>query len=161
MFILDGKPLSPDRAFTHNGIQYPRNWIRLASPEERVAIGITEQPDPPTWDQRFALGYDEQGELIWKDHAELVAQWTGTTRTTANTLLQPTDWLVIREADNGSPADPAVKQWREDIRLACGKKILAIEATVDTAELAAYLTGADYPAWPSQDPAPAPADPVV
>ena len=162
MFLLDGKPLSLDRAFTDiNGIQRPANWLRLASPEERLAAGVTEAPDPPVWDQRFAWGYDEQGELIWKDHAELVAQWVSTTRTTANTLLQPTDWLVIREADNGSPADPAVKQWREAIRLACGEKILAIEATADTAELAAYLTGTDYPTWPSQDPAPAPTDPVV
>ena len=41
MFILDGKPLSPDNAFTHDGINYPANWLRLATPEEREAIGIT------------------------------------------------------------------------------------------------------------------------
>jgi hypothetical protein len=46
MFVLDGKPLSPDVAFTHDGIQYPANWLRLATPEERAAIGITEVPDP-------------------------------------------------------------------------------------------------------------------
>ena len=53
MLILDGKPLSYDRAFTHNGIQYPANWLRLTSLEEKEAIGIQEVPDPPIYDQRF------------------------------------------------------------------------------------------------------------
>ena len=76
MFILDGKPLSPDVAFTHDGIQYPANWLRLVSTEEREAIGITEEPDPAAYDQRFYWGYDAEGNLIPKDHAQLVEQWT-------------------------------------------------------------------------------------
>jgi len=151
MFILDGKPLSPDVAFTHDGIQYPANWLRLATPEERTAIGITEEPDPQPYDQRFYWGYDSDGNLIPKDHAQLVEQWSQQTRTTAGTLLQPTDWMIIRQADNGVEADPAIKTWREDIRLATGDKITAIEDTTTTDELAAYITGADYPVWPEQN----------
>ena len=150
MFILDGKPLSPDVAFTHDGISYPANWLRLATPEEREAIGITEAPDPQFYDQRFYWGYDADGNLIPKDHAQLVEQWTQQTRTTANTLLQPTDWIIIREADNGKAADPVLKTWREEIRLAAGSKNYEIEHTTDTAALAAYITGADYPAWPAE-----------
>lgn len=149
MFILDGKPLAPDVPFTHAGIQYPANWLRLSSPQERKAIGITEVPDPEPYDQRFYWGYDDKGDLIPKDHGQLVEQWTQQTRQTANTLLQPTDWIIIREADNGKPADPAIKQWRQDIRVATGVKVTAITQTADTAELAAYITGADYPVWPS------------
>jgi hypothetical protein len=154
MFILNGKPLSPDVAFTTGGIQYPANFLRLSSPEERAAIGITEQADPPVWDQRFAWGYSEDGQLIWKDHAQLVEQWVAQTRTTAGTLLVPTDWMVIREADNGVLVPDEVKARREDIRLASGEKNAAIEATTDTAELAAYITGTEYPVWPSDSPAP-------
>jgi hypothetical protein len=156
MFILDGHPLSPDVPFEHDGISYPANWLRCSQPEERAAIGITEQPDPPVWDQRFAWGYSEDGSLIWKDHAQLVEQWVAQTRQTANTLLAPTDWIIIREADNGKPADPVLKTWREDIRSDCETKIAAIEATTTTAELAAYITGADYPAWPADPYAPQP-----
>jgi hypothetical protein len=148
MFILDGKPLSPDRAFTHNGIQYPANWLRLATPDERAAIGITEVPDPPTWDERFAWGYDADGHLIWKDHGELVTLWIATTRQTANTLLSPTDWQVIREADNGTAMDSAWKTWRESVRLAANEKVLHIGTTSDTPDLAAYITGTAYPVWP-------------
>jgi hypothetical protein len=149
MFILDGKPLSPDVAFTHEGIQYPANWLRLATPEERTAIGITEEPDPAPYDQRFYWNPD-----LPKDHTQLVEQWTQQTRTTAGTLLAPTDWVIIREADNGKAADPALKQLREDIRLATGQKNAAIAATADTAELAAYITGTEYPVWPSDSTAP-------
>ena len=160
MFILNGKPLSPDVAFTTGGIQYPANFLRLSTLEEKEAIGITEVPDPPTWDQRFYWGYTEDGELIPKDHTQLVEQWVAQTRTTAGTLIQPTDWVIIREADNGKAADPALKQLREDIRLATGQKNAAIAATTDTAELAAYITGSEYPVWPSDSPAPVEPAPV-
>jgi hypothetical protein len=148
MFLLDGKPLSPDVAFTATNadgvaVQYPANWLRLSSPEDRAAIGITEVPDPTPYDQRFYWGPD-----LPKDHGQLVEQWTQQTRTTANTLLAPTDWIIIREADNGKAADPAIKTWRESIRLAAGSKIYEIKQTTTTAALAAYITGADYPAWP-------------
>jgi hypothetical protein len=156
MFIFDGKPLSPDVAFTDpaTGVQYPANWLRLSTLEEKEAIGITEQADPPVWDQRFAWGYSEDGQLIWKDHTQLVEQWVAQTRTTAGTLIQPTDWMVIREQDNGTVVPESVKALREDIRLATGQKNAAIEATADTAELAAYITGSEYPVWPSDSPAP-------
>ena len=157
MFVLDGKPLSPDVAFTDiNGIQRPANFLRLSTPEEREAAGVTEVPDPPTWDQRFAWGYAEDGTLIWKDHTELVAQWTAQTRTTAGTLIQPTDWMVIREQDNGTPIDPTIKGWRSDLRLACELKISGIEATTTTEELAAFITSPEYSSWPPDPSAPQP-----
>jgi hypothetical protein len=54
MFLLNDKPLSPDTPFTtDNGTQYPANWLRLASVEEREDIGITEVPDPVRADDRF------------------------------------------------------------------------------------------------------------
>jgi hypothetical protein len=149
MFILDGKPLSPDRAFTHDGIQYPANWLRLSTLEEKEAIGITEVPDPPIYDQRFYWGYDQDGQLIPKDHAQLCEQWVNQTRQTANTLLQPTDWMVVREIDNGTAMSADWKVWREDVRLATNAKVLSIGETVDTAELAAYITGTEYPTWPA------------
>lgn len=153
MFILDGKPLSPDVAFTATSaegqvVQYPPNWLRLATPEEREAIGIVEAPDPPAYDQRFYWGFDHDGDLIPKDHAQLVTEWAAATRRTANALLSPTDWIIIRESDNGVPADQGIKAWREAVRLSAGSKVFEIEQTADTAALAAYITGADYPTWP-------------
>lgn len=53
MFLLNGNPLAVDTAFTNDGIQYPANWLRLASAEEKAAIGITEEADPVRADDRF------------------------------------------------------------------------------------------------------------
>ena len=151
-FMLNGQPLAVDTPFkTPDGTQYPANWLRLSTLEEKEAIGITEVPDPTPYDQRFYWGPG-----LPKDHGQLVEQWTQQTRTTAGTLLQPTDWIIIREAGTGKAADPAIKTWREDIRLATGTKVTAIADTADTDELAAYITGADYPAWPVDPYAPVP-----
>jgi hypothetical protein len=148
MFLLDGKPLAPDVPFTATNadgdlIQYPANWLRLSSAKDRKRVGITEQPDPAPVDFRF---YWDTG--IPKDHGQLVTQWVAQTRTTAGTLLAPSDWMIIREQDNATPVPADVKAWRESIRTACNDKVNAIEATTDTESLAAYITGDAYSVWP-------------
>ena len=107
-------------------------------------------PDPEPYDQRFYWGYYADGNLIPKDHGELVEQWVAQTRTTAGTLITPTDWQVIRQLDNGTEMPADVKASRQDIRTACNGKVAAIEATTTTDELAAYITGTEYPVWVEQ-----------
>jgi hypothetical protein len=140
-----------DAPWSYEGIQYPANWLRLSTQLDRDRLGIVWEPDPEPYDQRFYWGPG-----LPKDHAQLVEQWVAQTRTTANTLLAPTDWIIIREADNGKAADPLLKTWREDIRLATGVKVTAIRDTADTDALAAYITGPDYPVWPADPYAPQP-----
>lgn len=41
-----GQTVPLDRQFTHDGVNYPANWLRHASPEERTAIGLVEVADP-------------------------------------------------------------------------------------------------------------------
>ena len=41
-FKLNGKELPLDKPFTHNGIKYPANWLRLTTLDEKKAIGIEE-----------------------------------------------------------------------------------------------------------------------
>jgi len=152
VFVLDGRPLALDTPFEANGTLYPANWLRLASPSDREAIGITEVPDPPTWDQRFYWGYTSSGTLIPKDHGGLVSGWVDQTRQTANTLLFPTDWTIVRESDNGTPAPSGIKTWRQEIRNSCEGKVIQIRATTTTDELAVYITGSGYPMWPQLNP---------
>ena len=147
MFILDGKPLTPDVAFTHDGIQYPANWLRLASPEERTAIGITEEPDAPVVDQRF---WWDSG--LPKDHAQLVAQWVTATKATAGSLLAPSDWYITRQAETGTAAPQQVLERRAEIRSFSNTKEQAILSTASTEELAAYITSADYSRWEPEPP---------
>lgn len=58
MFMLNGQPLPIDTPFEVDGTQYPSNWLRLTTLEEKQAIGITEVPDPEPYDSRFYWGVD-------------------------------------------------------------------------------------------------------
>jgi len=52
-FKLGTKTIQLDTPFTHNDIQYPANWIRLASEADKDAIGLTWEADPVRADDRF------------------------------------------------------------------------------------------------------------
>jgi len=59
MFLLNNQPLAVDTPFTANEIQYPANWLRLSSAEEKSAIGITEVANEDTsFDNRFYWSKD-------------------------------------------------------------------------------------------------------
>jgi hypothetical protein len=55
-FKLNGKRLAVDVPFTVGNINYPANWLRLTSLDEKKAIGITEVADDPVYDSRFYTG---------------------------------------------------------------------------------------------------------
>jgi len=144
MLILDGKPLQYDRAFSHAGVSYPANWLRLSTLEEKQRIGITEVPGPvrPTWDQRFYWGVDNP-----KDHTGLVDLWVSNVKQIAGSLLAPSDWYVTRNAENGSAIPQDVLDRRAEIRTYSNTKETAIQATTTTAELAEYVTSAAFSEW--------------
>jgi len=52
-YKLNEKTLPVDRAFTHNEVQYPRNWLQLSTEEDRAALGITWEADPVRADDRY------------------------------------------------------------------------------------------------------------
>ena len=70
MYVLDGKKLRQGRPFTHNGIQYPGNWLKnLTSADEKSAIGITWEADPAPFDHRFyvSAGVAKNGCFCYKN----------------------------------------------------------------------------------------------
>jgi len=132
MFMLDNKPLGLDAPFTHNEIQYPANWVRLASPEERAAIGITEVPDLAAHDDRFywAPGVPKEVDSV---KSQMVAQ----IKQTASTLLAPTDWKIVRAAEGVKAADAETLAERAAIRAASDANEAAVGACTTVDELAA------------------------
>lgn len=161
MFILDGKRLPIDKAFTtSDGRQFPRNWLRLSSLEEKQALGITEVPDvvTPSYDQRFYWSAE-----LPKDLDQLKEQWTNQVKQTAGTLLAQTDWYVIRQSENSAGVPAEVLARRGEIRTFSNEKEAAIAACADVPALAEYLTGSDFNRWealPEPEPE-APAEEVV
>ena len=143
MFILNEKPLALDVPFTANDVSYPANWLRLASPEEREAVGITEVPDvDQAYDQRFYWGVG-----LPKDHAELVTQWVGQVKQTAGSLLSQSDWYITRFSETTQEAPQSVLNRRAEVRTLSNQKEDFLEATESTDELAAYVTGPEFSQW--------------
>ena len=151
MLQLNGKTLPYDKAFTHNGMQYPANWLRLTSLEEKQAIGIVEVSDPPAeavFDQRFYWGVDNPKQLddandekgnpvtglktLFKQQQDQIAQ----------ELLAPSDWRVVKAAE---VTDYAVaSKWltyRAAVRTACNARQAEIDATKDVPALKELLFG--------------------
>ena len=144
MFILNEKPLAPDSAFkTEDGTQYPANWLRLSTPEEREAIGIVEVPDPVlAYDQRFYWDPD-----LPKDHAQLVEQWVGQVKQTAGFLLSQTDWYITRASETGLAAPQSVLERRSLIRSMSNDKEAFLSLTESTEQLAQYVTSPEFNNW--------------
>ena len=136
MLKLNNKPLSYDRAFTHADIQYPANWLRLSSLEERNALGITEVADAPSWDQRFYWGVDNP-----KDLDGLKTQWSDTQTAIAAALLAPSDWRVIKAKETGTNIPSAWKTYRAAIRTACNTRQTEINAVADVPALKELFFG--------------------
>ena len=131
MFLLNNNPLPVGVAFTHNDIQYPANWLQLSTAEEKAAIGITEEDDPATFDDRF---YWSAGNP--KDLAVIKANLVSQVKATAASLLTPTDWKVVRYAETGLAVDSATSTYRAAVRTASNTNESAINACVTVDEIA-------------------------
>lgn len=141
MFLLNNKPLALDVPFTHEGVQYPNNWLRLATPDERGAIGITEEEDPVFYDDRFYWGVGNP-----KDLTQVKTQLTAQIKATAFAMLSPTDYKITRKAETGEAVDSATLQKRAAIRTACENNLAAVNAASSVDVLAALQF-----TWPSEN----------
>ena len=158
-FKLNGKPLAVDVAFTHNDINYPANWLRLTTAEEKTAIGITEVADAPVYDPRFYYGdgtakalddadaKDEDGNLLKNaDGSQMVIKGVKSNlkqeeKQTIEVLLNKYDWQVVRKAEKGTAMDSAIVTYRDGIRAAYETRKTEIDNCSDTAALVNLYSG--------------------
>lgn len=159
MFILNGKPLPLDAPFTYNGVQYPANWLRLTTLEEKQAIGITEEPDSIPHDQRYYwdIGIPKQleDETITPEEGEPYTQ-TGLktlhicqTKETANTLLAPTDWYIVRKFERNIDVPIGIVSYRAGVIAVSEQREALIEAVTTVEELKGLYESDVMPNWPS------------
>ena len=145
MFLLNGTPIQIDAPFMANDINYPPGWIRFSTPEARLAVGITEVPDPVRKDDRF-YWVDEHNVATPKDLADLKQQWVEQTKATAHSLLAATDWLVLREVEEPGHMPADIKTYRHDVREYSGQREAEINACADVPALEALVNAETY--WP-------------
>jgi len=146
MFMLNGQPLQPDTPFIVGDTQYPANWLRVTSLEEKQALGITEVPDPEPYDDRFYWGPSNP-----KDLDGLKTLWTSNVNQMAYSMLAQSDWMVTRKAEIGTdiPADWAA--YRAQVRVDCAASRVLITNAVDVEALIAVVTALTWPMDPNAE----------
>ena len=155
-----------------NGIKHPSNWGSW-SDAEKTAAGLVWVDDPAPFDSRFfwsagnpkALDdvneVDENGDPLLDENGNQVvtlglkSQWIERVKKQAGSLLAPTDWYVIRnaEATTAIPAD--VTTYRAAVRTASNTKETQINAVTTHAAFVTLINGtADAPStfneWPEE-----------
>ncbi len=153
-FLLDGKPLAVDVAFTtSDGTQYPANWLRLSSAQEKKDLGITEVADDPVYDGRFYNGdgsaktlddvdaKDQEGNLVKDENGNQVVTLgvksvlKAQEKATAGSLLAKYDWYVVRKYEASKAIPTKIKTYRTAVRTACATRETEIDNCADTAAL--------------------------
>jgi len=125
-FKLGTKTIQLDTPFTHNDIQYPANWIRLASEEDKSAIGMTWESDPVRADDRYYWDGDINNPKALDDVTETVDGKEYTTKglkshlisqvkAAAGSILAQTDWMVIRKAERNVDIPTSVAAYRASV----------------------------------------------
>ena len=158
-YKLGSRRLALDVAWEYNDVQYPANWLRLSTAQDRAELGIIWEDASPTYNQKWYWGKDSDGNLIPKTYTDLKTLWIAKTKETANKLLQPSDWRVVKAKERGSTMNADWKTWRQTIRTECGTMVTAIEATADVGDtsphadfgrveaLQQYIEGGSYNVW--------------
>ena len=127
--------------------------MRLASPEARAAIGITEVVEQPRPDDRFywVSGPNENGDYtaIPKDLDGLKKTWTAQFKQTAYAMLAPSDWLVIRKQENDTPIPADWTTYREAVRTTCALAITDIDLASDIDGFIYAVTTVQWPKDPN------------
>ena len=152
-FKLNGNPLAVDVAFSHNDIQYPANWLRLSTAEEKTAIGITEVEDPKLYDSRFYWGdgtaktltdkneVDKNGDPVLDENGDQVVTLgvksilKAQEKNIAGSLLAKYDWYVVRKSEKSTAIPTAITTYRDGVRTACDTREKEIDACSDTSAL--------------------------
>ena len=144
MFLLNGNPLQLDVPFTHDDVQYPANWLRLSTPEEKAALGITDAPEPEYYDDRFYWGVGNP-----KDLAGLKTQWINQVNQTAYSLLVQTDWMIVRKAETAVDVPAATLTYRAAVRADANTNRSAVNAAADVEALIAAIAAFVWPVDPN------------
>jgi len=133
MFKIGTRTIQLDTPFTHNDIQYPANWIRLATEEDKSAIGLVWEADAVRADDRF---YWDGNINNPKDLDGLKSQFIAQVKTTAGSILAQTDWMVIRKAERNVDIPSSVATYRASVVAKADEFETAISAVTTVAELA-------------------------
>jgi hypothetical protein len=115
-------------------------YVDLTDPVIREKIGVTEIPDPECKNEKYYY-VQEIPESPYvtntpKDFEMCKLVQLQEINTSAYTILVPSDWMVVKELETGTPVATTWKTWRQSIRDTASQAIVLINACTNIDELA-------------------------
>ena len=145
-------------AFKHptTGIQYPRNWLNLASDSEKASVGFIEVTYSGSHksgeyynNSESAPVYDaSKGTVVItksssaRDLATIKTEKKTTASSNAYSIILPTDWYVVRKSENSTAIPAKISAFRTAVRLVCNSLCTAIDNASDIDAVAALYSNA-------------------
>ena len=132
--------INQPKAMTINNVQYPKSiFTRSWTDEERKALGIVPYVYEGNRIENMFYTSSDSAPVVETDR--VVVTRTNTARDIDNikatmkkhvsnvlsSYLTQTDWIVIREQDNGTAKPADLLKWRTDLRA----KAVALETAID------------------------------
>lgn len=134
----------------------------IATPQQLADAGfylMVVEPEPE-YDPSLASIEQEQG-IVGTNYVvsyKLVpfptSTYTTLVKSQAYSILQPTDWMVVRQVEDSVPIPTEWQEWRRAVRLESSTKIAAIEACGTYEELHEYMNSEAYSTWPTSPDSP-------
>ena len=159
------------KAMTINDVQYPKSIFGSSwTNEERKAIGIVPYEYEGSYISNMFYSTSEAAPAVEEDRVvvrrtqsannvdDIKAVMKNIVSKTLGNYLEQTDWIVIREQDNGTAKPADLAKWRTDLR----EKAAALETSIDsksdvagleamtivTPEMAEKEENAEFYDWP-------------
>lgn len=168
MWKYNGRVIREGKSWTDdNGIQHPSNW-NIWSADEKKAAGLTEAtPETPPDSRLYTWGYqadsvtisktaksladvnqvDENGDPVLDENGDqavtlgVKSVLKNEVKSQQESLLNQTDWAIIRKADKGTAIPSNIQTYRDAIRTKATEMENAIDGASDTDAMAAlFLT---------------------
>jgi hypothetical protein len=161
------------KAMTINNIQYPKSiFTRAWTDEERKALGIVPYVHEGSSVENMFYTSSESSPAVQADKVVVTRSQTprdidaikntmkNHVSSVLKSTLEQTDWIVIREQDNGTAKPVDLAKWRTDLRAKASALETAIDAKSDVAGLEAMTVfteamrdagkkASEFDEWPS------------
>ncbi len=161
------------KAMTINNIQYPKSiFTRAWTDEERKALGIVPYVHEGSGVENMFYTSSESSPAVQADKVVVTRSQTARdidaikntmknhVSSVLKSTLEQTDWIVIREQDNGTAKPADLAKWRTDLRAKAAALETAIDAKSDVAGLEAMTVftkemedagkkASEFDEWPS------------
>lgn len=159
----DGQYIQEGQAFTIEGNQYASNWLNLSTPEEKSEIGLEEviATNSPKSDVYYWVSSTlDKATLTYvntpKNLTDVKSNALSTINNTAYTILQPSDWMVVKATETSTPINPDWNTYRASVRATADQTRTAVTAAQDVDAVATIMGAIAWPKSPSQVAAEAP-----